>query len=91
MDALNEIDKILNALGYVGGDPLKKEQIAGYVKEAEEFMRGAGVPAEQLTTQTAYSVKSVWADRRDKGAEETLIRSDSFIVHLIARMRYKRV
>ena len=87
---LSDLNKILNKLGYVGRDPLKVQEVGDYIIEAEEFMRGAGVPHEQITSKTAFSVKSIWADRRDKGQEETLIKADSFVVNLIAQMRLRR-
>lgn len=84
---MDDVNKILIKMGYLGDDPLKKAEIAGYVSEAEEYMAAAGVPREQMTTETAYAVKSIWADKRDKNDDETLIRRDGIIVHLIAQLR----
>jgi hypothetical protein len=84
---MDEIDKILYSMGYFDSDPHKRAQVKGYVSEAEEFMSGAGVPAEKMTTQSAYAIKSLWADARDKGEADDLIKQDGLIVHLISQMR----
>jgi hypothetical protein len=84
---VDEIDKILYDLGYFDDNPLKKQQIAGYVAEAVEFMKASGVPCGLLDTQRAYAVKSLWADGRDKGEADALIGGDKMIVHLISQLR----
>lgn len=50
-------------------------------------MLESGVPNERLTTQRAYAVKSIWADYRDKGDDEKLIKKDGMIVALISQLR----
>ena len=84
---MQEIDKILFKLGYLDSDPHKKQEVQGYIDEAAEFMLESGVPNERLTTQRAYAVKSIWADYRDKGDDEKLIKKDGMIVALISQLR----
>lgn len=84
---MQEVDKILYKLGYYDGDPHKKTEIQGYIDEATEFMTESGVPPEKLTTQRAYAVKCIWADYRDKGDDEKLIKKDGMLVALISQLR----
>ena len=84
---MQEVDKILFKLGYLDSDPHKKQEVHGYIDEAAEFMLESGVPNERLTTQRAYAVKSIWADYRDKGDDEKLIKKDGMIVALISQLR----
>ena len=84
---MQEVDKILFKLGYLDSDPHKKQEVQGYIDEAAEFMLESGVPNERLTTQRAYAVKSMWADYRDKGDDEKLIKKDGMIVALISQLR----
>jgi hypothetical protein len=84
---MEEVDKILYALGYYDSDPLKKAVVKGYIAEAEEYMKKAGVPAEKLKSQRAYAIKNIWAEARDKNELETAIRKDGMVVHLIAQLR----
>lgn len=84
---MQEVDKILFKLGYLDSDPHKKQEVQGYIDEAAEFMLESGVPNERLTTQRAYAVKSIWADFRDKGDDEKLIKKDGMIVALISQLR----
>ena len=84
---MDKVEKIMYKLGYVGGDPQKQEEIRGYMNEADEYMRSCGVPPEKLTSQSAFVIESLWADCRDKGNENELIKKDGMIVHLIAQMR----
>ena len=84
---MQEVDKILFKLGYLDSDPHKKQEVQGYIDEAAEFMLESGVPNERLTTQRAYAVKSSWADYRDKGDDEKLIKKDGMIVALISQLR----
>ena len=84
---MQEVDKILFKLGYLDSDPHKKQEVQGYIDEAAEFMLESGVPNERLTTQRAYAVKSIWADYRDKGDDEKLIKKDDMIVALISQLR----
>lgn len=84
---MQEVDKILFKLGYFDSDPHKKQEVQGYIDEAAEFMLESGVPNERLTTQRAYAVKSIWADYRDKGDDEKLIKKDGMIVALISQLR----
>ena len=84
---MQEVDKILFKLGYLDSDPHKKQEVQGYIDDAAEFMLESGVPNERLTTQRAYAVKSIWADYRDKGDDEKLIKKDGMIVALISQLR----
>ena len=84
---MQEVDKILFKLGYLDSDPHKKQEVQGYIDEAAEFMLASGVPNERLTTQRAYAVKSIWADYRDKGDDEKLIKKDGMLVALISQLR----
>ena len=84
---MQEVDKILFKLGYLDSDPHKKQEVQGYINEAAEFMLESGVPNERLTTQRAYAVKSIWADYRDKGDDEKLIKKDGMIVAPISQLR----
>mgnify|MGYP001129476986 CR=1 FL=1 len=84
---MQEVDKILFKLGYLDSDPHKKQEVQGYIDEAAEFMLESGVLNERLTTQRAYAVKSIWADYRDKGDDEKLIKKDGMIVALISQLR----
>lgn len=84
---MQEVDKILFKMGYYDSDPQKKQEVQGYIDEAVEFMTESGVPADKLTLQRAYAVKSIWADARDKGEDDKLIKKDGMIVSLISQMR----
>ena len=84
---MEEIDKILYKLGYYDADPLKKQEVQDYIDESVEFMKSAGVPEKQLTSSTAYVVKTIWADARDAGNEDTRVKKDGMIVALISQMR----
>ena len=84
---MQEVDKILFKLGYLDSKKNKKQEVQGYIDEAAEFMLASGVPNERLTTQRAYAVKSIWADYRDKGDDEKLIKKDGMIVALISQLR----
>lgn len=86
--ALNsDVDKILYKLGYFDSDPQKKQEVQGYIDEATEFMLESGVPSEKLNTQRAYAIKSIWADYRDKGDDDKLVKKDGMIVSLISQLR----
>lgn len=84
---MQEADKILYKLGYFDSDPNKKNEVQSYIDEASEFMIESGVPAEKLASKRAFAVKSIWADLRDKGDEDKLIKKDGMIVALISQMR----
>ena len=84
---MREVDKILFKLGYYDSDPLKQEEVQGYIEEATEFMRDSGVPEDKITSQRGYAVKSIWADARDKGDDNSLVRKEGMIVSLISQMR----
>jgi hypothetical protein len=83
---MDELSRIMFRMGYLTDSPLKKEEIKGYIEEAEYYMLTSGIPLELLSSPSAYAVKSVWADKRDKGADN-LIAQDSLITHLIAQLR----
>ena len=82
-----DVDKILYKLGYYNGDPNKTQEIQGYIDEAVEFMKESGITDEQLKTQRAYAIKSIWADCRDRGEDNNIIRKDGMIVSLISQLR----
>jgi hypothetical protein len=84
---VKESERILNKLGYIGCDPIKISEIEGYISEAIEFMTAAGVRPEKMSSQSAYVIKSLWAENRDKGTEDVLVKADGMIVNLIAQMR----
>lgn len=84
---MQEVDKILFKMGYYDSDPQKKQEVQGYIDEAVEFMTESGVSADKLTSQRAYAVKSIWADARDKGDDDKLVKKDGMIVSLISQMR----
>lgn len=84
---MQDVDKILYKMGYFEPDPLKVAEVQGYIDEATEFMRESGVPDEKLITQRAYAVKAIWADYRDKGEDEKLIKKDGMLVALISQLR----
>lgn len=84
---MKEIDKILHNLGYLDCDPHKRAEIQQHIEAAEQFMRDAGVPDENLTAPTAVTVKSIWADYCDKGEYEKLIRKDSILTALISQLK----
>lgn len=84
---MQEVDKISYKLGYYGDDPLKKGEIQGYIDEAVEFMRESGVPEEKLTSQRAYVVKTIWADCRDKGNDDQIVKKDGMVIALISQLR----
>lgn len=84
---MQEVDKILYKLGYYDSDPHKKAEVQGYIDEAVEFMLDAGVPKEKLNTQRAYAIKSIWADARDKGSDDQIIRKEGMIVALVSQLR----
>lgn len=84
---MTEGEKILYKLGYYDSDPNKKAEIQDYIKEADEFMLGSGVPREKLTTQRAHVIRSIWADGRDRGDENNIIRKDGMIVALLSQLK----
>lgn len=83
----NDVDKILYKLGYYNDDPNKKQEIQGYIDEAVEFMKDSGVNGELLKTQRAFAIKSIWADCRDKGDDNDIIRREGMIVSLISQLK----
>ena len=70
---MQDVDKILYKMGYLDADAHKRAEVQGYIDEATEFMREAGVPDENIDSQRAYAVKAIWADYRDKGDAVALI------------------
>ena len=84
---MQEVDKILYKLGSFDADPHKKQEVQGYIDEAVEFMTESGVPVERLNTQRAYAIKSIWADARDKGDDDKLVKKDGMIIALISQLR----
>ena len=84
---MSEVDKILYKLGYYDSDPHKKAEVQGYIDEAVEFMLESGVKPEKLTTQRAYTIKSIWADARDKGEINDIVKCDGMVVALISQLR----
>lgn len=84
---MQEVDKILYQLGYYDSDDNKKAEVQGYIDEAVEYMKSCGVSDEKIKTQRAFAVKSIWADYRDKGENESIIRKEGMIVQLICNLR----
>lgn len=84
---MQEVDKILYKLGYYDSDPHKRQEVQGYIDEATEFMIESGVPREKLTSQRAYAIKSIWADARDKGNDDALVKKDGMVVALLSQLR----
>ncbi len=82
-----DVDKILYKMGYFNADRLKKQEVQGYIDEAVEFMKDAGVPDAKLTTQRAYAIKSIWADARDKGDDNAIVKKDGMIVSLLSQLK----
>ena len=78
---MDELSRIMFRMGYLTDSPLKKEEIKGYIEEAEYYMLTSGIPLELLSSPSAYAVKSVWADKRDK--HDNLINKIPYL-HLIA-------
>ncbi len=86
---MDELTMIMFRMGYLTNDPLKVAEIKQYIAEAERFMVTSGIPYELLSSPTAYTVKSVWADKRDKGVDD-LIAKDSLIVHLVNHIKWTK-
>lgn len=84
---MQEVDKILYELGYYDSDPHKKAEVQGYIEEATEFMIECGVKPEKLTSQRAHAIKSIWADARDKGEINDIVKRDGMVVALISQLR----
>lgn len=84
---MQEIDQILYKMGYFGADPHKRQEVQNSIDAAVEFMLASGVPAEQITSKRAYSVKAIFADAIDKGTPDEIVKKDGMIVALIAQMR----
>lgn len=84
---MQEVDKILYKLGYYDSDEHKRAEVQGYIDEAVEFMRDSGVPKDKLNTQRAYAIKSIWADARDKGNDDHLVKKDGMIVALLSQLK----
>ncbi|MBQ7978116.1 MAG: hypothetical protein IJ301_05995 [Clostridia bacterium] len=84
---MQEVDKILYKLGYYDSDDNKKAEIQGYIDEATEFMQECGVPQDKLKSQRAYAIKSIWADCRDRGDDDKIVRKEGMIVALISQLK----
>lgn len=84
---MQEVDKILYKLGYYDADTLKRDEVQGYIDEAVEFMKSCGVPDNKMTTQTAYAVKSIWADSRDKDNPDSVVKKDGMVIALISQLK----
>ena len=84
---MKEVDRILYKMGYFDSDPHKRAEIQGYLEEAEEFMKGCGVTDEALTSRRAYVIKSIWADARDRGNDDAIVKADGMVVSLISQLR----
>ncbi|MBD5086692.1 MAG: hypothetical protein HDT32_05010 [Clostridiales bacterium] len=87
---MKEVEKIALKIGYGASDPQKIEEIQGYIDEAVEFMKTSGVAEKEISTHTAYVVKSLWADYRDSGVEESIIKKDGIVVALISNLRRRK-
>ena len=84
---MNEVEKILYKLGYGNSDPLKTQEVEGYVAEAEEFMLSKGIDESNLKSKTAFVIKSLWASYRDRGDDEEIIKREGMITHLLLDLR----
>lgn len=84
---MKEVEKILYKLGYYDSDPQKVAEVQGYIDEAVEFMLESGVPQAKLSSQRAYAIKSIWADARDHGNDDILVKKDGMIVALLSQLR----
>lgn len=84
---MDEADKILYELGYYDSDVNKKAQIQGYIDEAIEFMKGAGVPENKHSSRLAFTIKTIWAEGRDSGNPENIIVKDGMVVHLLSQLK----
>lgn len=84
---MNEVDRVMYKLGYYDADPAKAQEIKGYIDEATEFMASVGVPADKMTSQRAHAVKSIWAECRDRGEPDAIVKRDGMVIALIAQMR----
>ena len=84
---MNDVDKILYKLGYYDSDPQKKAEVEGYIAEAVEFMIEGGVAEQDTNSQRAFVIKSIWADCRDRGDENAIVKKDGMIVSLISSLR----
>lgn len=87
---MDEIDKILYKLGYCDSDPNKRKEFEGYVAEAVEFMQDCGVAKEATSSATAYVIKNIWADCRDRGDENSIVKKEGLIVSLISQLRRRK-
>ena len=45
------------------------------------------MPQDKLNTQRAYAIKSIWADARDKGNDDQIVRKDGMIVALVSQLK----
>lgn len=84
---MKEVDKILYKLGYYDSDPNKQQEFEGYIAEAVDFMKESGVADDATTSPTAFVVKSIWADCRDRGDENAIVKKDGMIVALISQLK----
>ena len=53
-------------------------------------MKDSGVAEADTSSATAYVVKSIWADARDRGDENAIVKKDGMIVSLISQLRRRR-
>lgn len=84
---MKEVDRVLYKLGYYGDDPQKKAEVEGYIAEAQEFMKSCGVLDEHLNSATAYTIKSIWAVKRDEGDENSILKKDGMVIALISQLK----
>lgn len=88
---MKEVEKIALKMGYGASDPQKIEEIQGYIDEAVEYMtKSCGVAENETNSKTAYVVKTLWADYRDSGIEENIIKKDGIVVALISNLRRRK-
>lgn len=87
---MKEVEKIALKIGYGASDPQKIDEIKGYIDEAVEYMKSCGVAEKEMNSHTAYVVKSLWADYRDSGIEENIIKKDGIVVALISNLRRRK-
>lgn len=84
---MKEVDRILYKLGYYDSDEHKRAEVQGYIDEAVEFMLECGVPEDKLKSQRAYAIKSIWANARDKGDDDQIVKKDGMVVALLSQLK----
>ncbi len=84
---MEEADRILFTLGYYADDKNKKTQIQSYIDEANEFMLNAGVEKSKIVSASAASIRTMWAEARDREIEIDLTGRHKIILSIIEQLR----